>query len=233
MKLSSSEEAAVLLMSLPPELAASVFNEMGGREVMEVTSAICQLPQIESDFRREVADRFLRHAGAPGAGLDGLEELCRRDPAQFAEALRRSYLRGGELRDWSTLARVQQAAAVIGTLPPDGARAVFVCMEADVYQGLVTLLLDLPFMSVTCRRSLRLRFLYHAHRITLDDSELDEMARQDPQRVAQTLRRHYLGRTWQAKPAGELMLEDSARRFVPVPAVSRQAIWRTPGFGSN
>ena len=52
------QEAAVLLMSLPPEVSAGVFKELGPEEVCAITLEVSKLPPITPEVRRRVLERF-------------------------------------------------------------------------------------------------------------------------------------------------------------------------------
>ena len=73
-------------MSLPPEMSAQLFSELGPEEVQAITLEITQLPTIAPDVRATVIDEFLnspqskadpttnlagRPTGFPGPGIGG------------------------------------------------------------------------------------------------------------------------------------------------------------------
>lgn len=72
------QKAAILLMSLPPEVSAQLFKELGPDEVHAITLEISKLPPISPDVRAQVIDEFLHSsAGASlsdalGGGLGGV-----------------------------------------------------------------------------------------------------------------------------------------------------------------
>lgn len=53
------QKAAILLMSLPPEVSAQLFKELGPEEVHAITLEISKLPPIPPDVRAQVIDEFL------------------------------------------------------------------------------------------------------------------------------------------------------------------------------
>ena len=53
-------------MSLPPELSAQVFKELGPEEVQAITMEISKLPQISPDVRATVIQEFLEQTNHPG-----------------------------------------------------------------------------------------------------------------------------------------------------------------------
>lgn len=60
------QKTAILLMSLPPELSAQVFKELGPEEVQAITMEISKLPQISPEARAQVIQEFLEQTNQPG-----------------------------------------------------------------------------------------------------------------------------------------------------------------------
>jgi flagellar motor switch protein FliG len=60
------QKAAILLMSLPPEISAQLFKELGLEEVHALTLEISKLPPIPPDVRAQVIDEFLQSQGGGG-----------------------------------------------------------------------------------------------------------------------------------------------------------------------
>ncbi len=60
------QKTAILLMSLPPELSAQVFKELGPEEVQAITMEISKLPQISPEARAQVIQEFLEQSNQPG-----------------------------------------------------------------------------------------------------------------------------------------------------------------------
>jgi len=60
------QKTAILLMSLPPELSAQVFKELGPEEVQAITMEISKLPQISPEARTQVIQEFLEQTNQPG-----------------------------------------------------------------------------------------------------------------------------------------------------------------------
>lgn len=54
-------------MSLPPEMSAQLFSELGPEEVQAITLEITQLPSIAPEIRAEVINEFLHSSQAPPA----------------------------------------------------------------------------------------------------------------------------------------------------------------------
>jgi flagellar motor switch protein FliG len=54
------QKAAILLMSLPPEVSAQLFKELGPEEVHAITLEISKLPPIAPEVRAQVIDEFLQ-----------------------------------------------------------------------------------------------------------------------------------------------------------------------------
>ena len=75
MQLTPKQKAAVLFMTLPPEMSAQLFNELGPEEVQAITMEITQLPTIAPEVRATVINEFLNSSAvnptaAPG-GVGG------------------------------------------------------------------------------------------------------------------------------------------------------------------
>lgn len=54
-------------MSLPPEMSAQLFSELGPEEVQAITLEITQLPSIAPEVRASVINEFLNSSSDPGA----------------------------------------------------------------------------------------------------------------------------------------------------------------------
>ena len=66
--LTPKQKAAVLFMSLPPEMSAQLFSELGPEEVQAITLEITQLPSIAPEVRASVINEFLNSSqSAPAA----------------------------------------------------------------------------------------------------------------------------------------------------------------------
>ncbi len=70
------QKTAILLMSLPSEISAEIFKELGADEVQAITTEISKLPQISPETRSQVIQEFLNQdngdGGHPFAALGGL-----------------------------------------------------------------------------------------------------------------------------------------------------------------
>ena len=55
-------------MSLPPEMSAQLFSELGPEEVQAITLEITQLPSIAPEGRASVINEFLNSSEQPGGG---------------------------------------------------------------------------------------------------------------------------------------------------------------------
>ena len=55
-------------MSLPPEMSAQLFSELGPEEVQAITLEITQLPSIAPEVRASVINEFLNSSGGGGGG---------------------------------------------------------------------------------------------------------------------------------------------------------------------
>lgn len=76
--------AAVIVMSLSPELSARLFQEFSPEAVQKVTDVIAELPVISADLRTQVLDEF---AASLGISAHRLEEAAREEPALIARGL--------------------------------------------------------------------------------------------------------------------------------------------------
>ncbi len=81
------QEAAVLLMSLPPEASAQIFKELGPEEVHAITLEISKLPPIRPEVRQRVIERFLAMSA-----IDVRREVA---SLETARGLSRFYLKKG------------------------------------------------------------------------------------------------------------------------------------------
>ncbi len=68
MQLTPKQKAAVLFMTLPPEMSAQLFNELGPEEVQAITLEITQLPTIAPEVRATVINEFLNSSNMGGGG---------------------------------------------------------------------------------------------------------------------------------------------------------------------
>lgn len=59
-----------MLVSLPPEVSASVFKEFGPEEVQAISLEISKLPQIAPEIRAKVIEEFLGTSDIPGVNLN-------------------------------------------------------------------------------------------------------------------------------------------------------------------
>ncbi|MDQ7822975.1 MAG: flagellar motor switch protein FliG [Candidatus Eremiobacteraeota bacterium] len=64
--LSAKQKAAILLVSLPPDVSAQIFKEFGPEEVQAISLEISKLPQISQDMRAKVIEEFLTTSDIPG-----------------------------------------------------------------------------------------------------------------------------------------------------------------------
>jgi hypothetical protein len=87
-RLSADQKSAILLMSLPPDHSAQIFNILGTQAVQNITLAISTLPQIPPTVRRALISQFL-NLDAPSEQPEAqLEALASRDPQLLAQMLR-------------------------------------------------------------------------------------------------------------------------------------------------
>lgn len=83
--LGGAGRTAIILMSMPPELSARIFKELGPEEVQRITLEISQLPPIPPNLRQSVLSEF---CGSLGILPERLEEAAAAEPALVAKALR-------------------------------------------------------------------------------------------------------------------------------------------------
>lgn len=59
-------------MSLPPEVSAQLFKELGPQEVQDITFEISKLPQISTEVKNQVIDEFLQNSKGGGGPLEAM-----------------------------------------------------------------------------------------------------------------------------------------------------------------
>jgi len=87
-QLDGKSRAAVLLMTLPPELSAQLFQLLGVEEVQSITLAIAKLPPIPTGTRRLIVQQFLGLERPDGHLEQKLSALAARDPHLLVSMLR-------------------------------------------------------------------------------------------------------------------------------------------------
>jgi flagellar motor switch protein FliG len=65
--LTARQKAAILLVSLPPEVSAQVFREFAPEEVQQISLEISKLPQISPEVRAQIIQEFLQTTDFPAA----------------------------------------------------------------------------------------------------------------------------------------------------------------------
>ena len=89
------QKSAILFMSLPPELSAQLFAELGPAEVQAVTLEITQLPRISPETRKAVIQEFFDNARGSGnptrcsSSTKELETQVRNDLGKTADFIRK------------------------------------------------------------------------------------------------------------------------------------------------
>lgn len=98
--LTPRQKAAVLFMSLPPELSAKLFSELGPEEVQAITLEITQLPSISPGVRQAVIQEF-RSSGSCsvyyGSSYPDIEQMAEARPKEFAAEIR-TYCQSGPVQ---------------------------------------------------------------------------------------------------------------------------------------
>lgn len=84
-------ESAILLMSLPPEVSAHLFKELGPEEVHAITLQISRLPPTTPESRAQVIQDFLEQGRWMGPTPVSLEDWVRFAPDEVALALRQRW----------------------------------------------------------------------------------------------------------------------------------------------
>jgi len=64
--LSARQKAAILLVSLPPEVSAQIFREFGPEEVQAISMEISKLPPVSPEIRAMVVQEFLQSNESSG-----------------------------------------------------------------------------------------------------------------------------------------------------------------------
>ena len=89
--LTPRQKAAVLFMSLPPELAAKLFSELGPEEVQAITLEITRLPSISPRVRQTVIHEFRSSGSCPvycGVSITDIERMAEARPKEFASEIK-------------------------------------------------------------------------------------------------------------------------------------------------
>jgi hypothetical protein len=87
-----TQKAAILFMSLPPEVSAQLFSELEPEEVQNITLEITKLPVINPELREAVVNEFLwrhpRQSYARETPIDTLERRARFNSPEVAHGLK-------------------------------------------------------------------------------------------------------------------------------------------------
>lgn len=76
--------AAVIIMTLPPEVSVGLFDQMGPEEVQRVSLHITRLPMLTPARRERIVSEF---CSSVGVAPDRLGEAAREEPGLIARAL--------------------------------------------------------------------------------------------------------------------------------------------------
>lgn len=91
------QKSAILFMSLPPEVSAQLFAELGPEEVQAITLEVTQLPNIYPEVREAIVQEFFDTSNQPGAvhcsfpGLQKLETHVRTNLKSTAEHIKKQH----------------------------------------------------------------------------------------------------------------------------------------------
>ena len=91
--LTPGQKAALLFMSLPPELSARLFSELTPTEVQAITLEITQMPSITADVLQAIIGEFFRIGSNPVScySVSDLERLAKASPEKVAADIRNFY----------------------------------------------------------------------------------------------------------------------------------------------
>lgn len=81
-----SQCAAILVMTLPPETSAQIFNELSGQMVQLITLEIPKLPKTSPDTRLHIVRKFCQSLGIP-ENLESFEEASKAEPKLVSKAI--------------------------------------------------------------------------------------------------------------------------------------------------
>lgn len=164
--------AAVLLMSLPPEVSARVFMALGPEHVHSITSWISNNPVLTMD-RSLAAKKEFETAFDTGP----VEEMARRDPDRVARGLI-TWMKG-----LTPLSPLQKAAVLVRGLPNYSALAIFRHLSSDQVVVLARALDDVPDAANRFDEVVR----DFKHRFGVSD--VGAMAQKQPRSIAKCLQR--------------------------------------------
>lgn len=108
------QEAAILLMSLPPQSSASVFKELGLETVQQLTIVISKLPPVPPELRDDIVQRFSLRARVPRLTSEFWEKPSKRREQMLKRVL--STLQGEYLSS-SEQGALFSASPVSGEVP--------------------------------------------------------------------------------------------------------------------
>lgn len=144
-------KAAILLISLRPELAAQLFNELEPEYCQEITSAITTLPEVVPQARYEVLTEFLaitcarsERANSVKQATELVEELAKEDPSKTAAFLRQFWLSPQQrhpryqcqVRPPSTWGKLQKVAILMSMMKPALRRTFYEQLTSEERQRL-------------------------------------------------------------------------------------------------
>ena len=82
---SGKQCCAIILMSLPPEVSATLFSKLAPGDVQAITAEITALPMVPPQVRKRVLSDF---CGSLGIAESRLPEAAKDEPGLVAKALR-------------------------------------------------------------------------------------------------------------------------------------------------
>lgn len=182
--MSSTRAAAILFMSLPPELSARLFSELGPEEVQSITLEITQLPTVSPELRQDLCAllAFQLDGQVGDEPIAQLEASVRANPNRAGSLLYAWYL--SSKADWSLAAHFpssleqsiskhlkklrcdgswlspkQKAAVLFMSLPPEMSAQLFSELGPEEVQAITLEITQLPRISPEMREAVLREFM--------------------------------------------------------------------------
>jgi flagellar motor switch protein FliG len=154
--LTARQKAAILLVSLPPEVSAQVFREFAPEEVQQISMEISKLPQISPEVRAQIIQEFLQTTDFPAA-----KELAGSFGASFERGATTTqagaprsrpldFLRGVDPKQLLLIIRKehpQTIALVLSYLPPQQASTLLAELPAPLQSDVAGRLAEIDKVS--------------------------------------------------------------------------------------
>ena len=170
-KLTGNQRAAILFMTLPPELSAILFQELQASAIHSITLEITQLPPIVSENRHDVICQILdleeERVGKREA-IALLERRVKENPKAVARLMMERWLESHASSDFipsqgsldiESTQPTHKAAIVFMTLPPELCAEMFSLLGPEEVQVLTLAITQLAPISLALRHSVVCEFL--------------------------------------------------------------------------